>query len=134
MIRVKLKSNKILDIPDVRQSNDYTCGTSSLLSILQYYGKYDGNEKDLAKELGTNSKDGTKPENIINVAKKYGLKSFMKQDGTLDDLRYYSDKQIPVIINYQAWSEKKKDNKDWSKDYSDGHYSVLIGIDDKTSI
>ena len=127
MIKVRLKKGN-LKVPDVRQSNDYSCGSSSLLSILYYYNKFDGNESELSKELKTNSKDGTKPQNIVNVAKKYGLNPRLKQHSNIEELKAEVSKGNPVIVNYQAWSDKDKTEEEWQKDYSDGHYSVLIGF------
>jgi len=128
MIKIKI-STKILDVPDVRQATDYTCGVSCMMSILKYYEKYDGNESDLAKEMGATPKDGTTPESILKTAKKYGLKGIAKQKTDLKYLKSCLQKKIPVIINYQAWTNKK--NVNWETNYSDGHYSVLIGLDDK---
>lgn len=127
MIKVSLKK-KILNVPDVRQSNGYSCGSSSLLSILYYYKKFDGNESELSKELKTNSKDGTKPQNIVNVAKKYGLNPELKQHSSIEELKAEIEEGNPVIVNYQAWPDKSKTEEEWQKDYSDGHYSVLIGF------
>jgi len=98
MIRVSLKK-KILNVPDVRQSNDYSCGSSSLLSILYYYDKFDGNESELSKELKTNSNDGTKPQNIVNVAKKYGLSPRLKQHSSIEELKGEVEQGNPVIVN-----------------------------------
>ena len=46
-----------------------------------------------------------------------------------DDLKKFVENKIPVIISYQAWTNRKR-NINWQKIESDGHYSVLIGIDD----
>lgn len=114
MIKIRLKKN-ILNVPDVRQSNDYSCGSSSLMSILSYYKKFDGNESELSKELKTNSKDGTKPQNIVSVAKKYGLKPKLKQHSSIEELRAEVDEGNPVIVNYQAWSDKKENKRGMAK-------------------
>ena len=116
-------------MPEIRQSNSYSCGAACLLSVLGYYDKFDGNEDELADQLNTTSKDGTKPENIVKVARKYGLNAYIKENCSIQDLRNFFKKRIPVIIDYQAWTEKEK--VDWEEDETDGHYSVLIGIDEK---
>ena len=128
-MKIKIISNKIISaVPDVRQSNTYSCGSAALMSILNYYQKFDGTEDELSKELKTNSKDGTKPESIVRVAKKYGLAPRLKQYSSIQHLKGEIDKGNPVIVNYQAWPDKKKTKEEWKKNYSDGHYSVLIGV------
>lgn len=44
---------------------------------------------------------------------------------TIDDIKEYLKKSIPVIIVLQAWAKKRKVN--WEKDWIDGHYVVAIG-------
>ncbi len=44
---------------------------------------------------------------------------------SLDDVKSYVKKEIPVILLLQAWFENKKTN--WVNDWSDGHYVVAIG-------
>lgn len=39
----------LLNVPDVYQATDYTCGPSSLTAVLSYYGKEDFREMELAK-------------------------------------------------------------------------------------
>jgi len=124
-----INKNNFLKIPNVRQSNDYSCGVACLMSILAYYDKFDGNENDLGKKLKTTYEEGTEPDNIVKVAKEYGLKSYIKEHCTIDDLKKFVENKIPVIISYQAWTNRKR-NINWQKIESDGHYSVLIGIDD----
>jgi predicted double-glycine peptidase len=122
------KSN-FIKIKNIRQSNTYSCGAACLMSILAYYNKFDGNESELAKKLKTNYDDGTSPENIIKTAKEFGLNSYMKENCTVDDLKKFVSNKIPVILSYQAWSNDNKE--DWKEEEDDGHYSVLIGVDDK---
>jgi predicted double-glycine peptidase len=37
----KTKSVTVLNVPDVYQATDYTCGPSSLTAVLSYYAKQD---------------------------------------------------------------------------------------------
>ncbi|MCU0680271.1 MAG: cysteine peptidase family C39 domain-containing protein [Planctomycetes bacterium] len=116
------ENNSILDFPDVRQSNGYTCGCDALLAVLYYYG-LGYREDKLAKILGT-TKDGTDPDAIIKFCRKLG---FTVESGkmSIKKLKNYIDKKIPVIVAIQAWTDQK--NVDWEKDYLDGHYTVVIG-------
>lgn len=119
----------VLEVPDIRQFNNYTCGSASLLAVLSYWDLYDGLEDRLAKELGTDPDDGTDPEEIVRVARMLGLGCEMKTDCSMDDLRESLDRECPVIVNFQAWSDY--DDSDWSSRWDDGHYAVLIGMDDE---
>lgn len=119
---------RIIKIPDIRQYNEYSCGSACLLALLSYWGVYEGNEKALAKRLGTNHKDGTSSQKIAAVARDYGLKAAVKHDCDISDLRDALDNSNPPIVNFQAWSDKKV--TDWSDRWADGHYAICVGIDD----
>lgn len=125
---------KLMPLPDVRQGTTYTCGTASLMSILAYYGWKgdDPNEKALAKELGTTWKNGTEPEEILKMARQLGLGAEQREHMTLDDLARELRAGRPVMVAYQAYaSEGVPDKKPWRDDWSDGHWSIVIGVDDE---
>jgi len=117
---------KILRLPELRQSYDYDCGANALESIFQYYG-LDIREDIIIKEAKT-KKPGTPPEGIINSIKKHGLKC-RSGEFTLEQLKKFIDRKIPVILLIQAWTDQKKVN--WKKDWKDGHYVVAVGYDKK---
>lgn len=117
---------KILDFPEVRQAYDYDCGAAAIESILEYYG-FNVPESKIIKQAGT-TKSGTHPKRVATTFKRYKLKH---KSGvfTIDKLKKYLDKKIPVILLIQAWTDKKKIN--WEKDWTDGHYVIAIGYDSK---
>ena len=126
-MKLRYPSN-LLKLPNLRQVTDYTCGACALQSILIWYAKYDEGELDLAKELNSSAEWGTEPEDIVRVAQKYGLKAEIKMNMDFDDLeRYVNRNRIPVIVTYQAWSESEED---WTELWDDGHYSIVVGIDE----
>ena len=118
----------ILNIVDVRQGTTYSCGTACVQAILNYYG-IDKREDALIKQLGTTEDDGTSPEQIIAGLKSYGLTATMKEHSTLDDLRENLRNKIPTIVDIQAWLEDYPP-RDWSTNWEDGHYVIVIGMDD----
>ncbi len=119
---------RLLGLPDVRQANGYTCGAASLQSVLRYYGRGDDlGEEDLAAQLGTTPEDGTTPAAIVRVARAHGLTATMRERMTLSDLETYVARGVPVIVDYQAWSEAPR--PDYTNDWDNGHYSVVVGID-----
>lgn len=123
----QLSQIEILDeVPDVRQPNNYSCGPTSLQAVLAYYGV--DKRIDELIILTKSSENGTPPENIVEAARQLGFQAQLKENMTLNDLESYLDQGIPVIINCQAWRESEIP---WSEDEEDGHYMVVIGIDQK---
>ena len=116
---------KILNFPELRQTYNYDCGANAVQSILAYYG-IDTNESKIMKIAGTNKKEGTRPSKIIKTFEKFGLKTKSKEM-TIDQVKKFIDKKIPVLLLIQAWSKDK--NVNWEKDWKDGHYAIAIGYD-----
>lgn len=123
---LKLPLN-LIKIPQTRQATNYTCGVAALQSVLGYFGE-EFREDELAKKLKANSHDGTAYANIARFAEKQGFHVHIHKGMTLDDLKRLLDKRAPVICLIQAWSERPID---YSKVWSEGHYVVAIGYDDK---
>jgi predicted double-glycine peptidase len=117
-----------LPVPLVRQATRYSCGAAALLSILYYWQKYDGNESSLYHELETTESYGTEPESIAKVARdKFGLAARYRSDVTLAELAAALARGETVIVAVQAWAEPVP--RDWSRDWDDGHYVVLVALD-----
>jgi len=113
---------KTITLPHLRQTYGYDCGAKALQTVLVYYG-IEVREDQIIKYAKT-SKKGTPLKGIISAAKKYGLKTDSKEM-TLEEVKSYIKKKIPVLLVLQAWTEKNK--VDWEKDWSDNHYVVAIG-------
>lgn len=93
------------------------CGPSSLKMVLEYYG-IQKNEDELAEMTEYMPSEGTKSEGLINAAIEFGLKAYQKDFSEIEDLRrYVINDKIPVIVDW------------FSAD--DGHYSVVVDIDNK---
>ena len=115
-------------VPDVRQSQSYSCGAASLQAVFSYWG-IDMREGVLIQELNTTEAAGTPPEAIVRVARAHGLQAQLRTNLTLEDLVQSIANRTPVIIACQAWSDKSPANVSWENDWEDGHYMVVIGID-----
>lgn len=74
------------------------------------------------------TKDGTDPNQIINVLKKFKLNFLEYPYMTLKQLKYFVNTHKPVFMMIQAWSESKKSYKDV---WDEGHWVVAIGYDDE---
>lgn len=115
---------KIISFPELRQTFEYDCGANALQSVLSFYG-IDVREEILIKQIGTN-KSGSSIKNIGKTAGKYGLKTKAGKM-TVEDIKKYINKKIPVILLLQAWS---KTETDYKNSWSNGHFVVAIGYDE----
>jgi predicted double-glycine peptidase len=122
---MKNKNVKIIDFPEFRQTFEYDCGANALQSVLAFYG-INVREEVLIKQVGTTEK-GSTIEGIEKVAAKYGLEVRVCQM-TIEDLKKYINKRIPVILLLQAWSGAE--SNDYKSDWKDGHFVVAIGYDE----
>ena len=122
-------SAALLPVPIFRQSTDYSCGAASLLSVLYYWGVYDGTESDLFPLLGTTPAVGTSPQGIVKGAIRFGLKATLKTEVSFEEIAEALARKEPVILDYQAWAEPTPVS--WEKAWDDGHYGVAVDIDEK---
>lgn len=112
-------------LPKVNQTTEYTCGAAALRAVGSYFG-INWDEKKYAKLLKTNPKHGTNPNSIVKAARALGLKVSAKQDMTIDTLKMWLERGIPVICALQAWGDEDQYAKE-----GQGHFVVAIGYDDK---
>ncbi len=115
---------KTLKFPKLRQTYCWDCGASVVQSILAYYGIDIRGE--VAMKLTKTTKDGTPISGIKKAVKKFNLRR-KAEKMTIEDIKKYLDKEIPVILLVQAWTKKR--NINWKKNWNDGHYVVAIGYD-----
>lgn len=117
---------RALMVPTVAQRTDFSCGAAALQAVLIYNGIHVNNERTLYKALGTTPQDGTAPEKIADVARKFGLKANWRTGIEVADLRAAIDAGVPVILDVQEPVDGKT-----KPSLPDGHYVVLMGIDDQ---
>ncbi|OFZ80284.1 MAG: hypothetical protein A2583_11545 [Bdellovibrionales bacterium RIFOXYD1_FULL_53_11] len=117
-----------LPVPITPQATNYSCGPAALLAVTVYWKVYEGPESDMYKPMNTTPKDGTKPEKISEFAQKLGLKSQIFRNMKIEDLRAALGKKYTVILNIQAWPNANP-HPPWEDLWDDGHYVVLIAID-----
>jgi predicted double-glycine peptidase len=119
-----------LPIPVTPQATEYSCGPAAVLSILSYFGIDQGPERELHSRLKTTKKDGTHPRDIAAAAPALGLEAKFQMGLTLADLRAALQRRIPMILDIQAWPDKKLPAGGWKDHWDDGHYVVLIAMDE----
>ncbi len=115
---------ELIHLPKVEQSHKYDCGAAALRSICQYFGVGPDQEDDFIAILGSNER-GTSHEDIVRVARHFGLNAAAQEHLTLEDLLRCLDAKIPMICAIQAWGDEQEYDR-----LRDGHYVVAIGYDD----
>ena len=119
----------LFSMPDTRQSTEYSCGAAAMQAVLGYRGR-DIGEEDVREMLNTNEVSGTYPDDIIRVAKALGLQAEYKENMSMADLENYVAEGIPVIVDCQAWRSVSQYNESWANTWNNGHWLVVIGIDE----
>ena len=114
----------MIDLPNGRQSFDFDCGAKALQIVMAYYG-LDIPEGDLLDDLKASSQ-GTPVKNMISLAEKKGFQVVALCNVSLDTVKEYVAKSIPVIVLVQAWAERYMTLEDWKNDNDDGHYVIVI--------
>ena len=106
---------KLIELSVVQQTTDYTCGPAVAVGFAKFYG-ISIDEMTAAKEMGTDTKRGTTPEQFANWLKSKGLKIAWGEGGTIEMLRRNVKLGIPTLVEWTDWG---------------GHWVVVVGIDDK---
>ena len=119
----------LFSMPDTRQSTEYSCGAAAMQAVLGYWGR-DIGEEDVREMLNTNEVSGTYPDDIIRVAKALGLQAEYKENMSMADLENYVAEGIPVVVDCQAWRSVSQYNESWADTWNNGHWLVVIGIDE----
>ena len=102
------------------------CGPASIKIVLDYYG-LKKSEKELARFCQYDKNLGIDDEKIKKVAESLGFNVKIKSNSNFKDIEKWLDKKVPVIVN---WFTKGRQEYSESE-VSDGHYSVVAGLDEK---
>lgn len=113
-------------VPDVTQKTDYSCGPAALTAVLAYYG-IALTEAEVVREAGVNPEVGAEMEDLAAVAARRGLDARVCQGLGLADLARELRAGRPVIVLNQSWRDDPA--VPWGRDWDDGHYLVVIGLD-----
>lgn len=119
-----MKTN-LLPVKSFRQMPSM-CGPASLKMVFGYYG-IRKTEKEIAKMCGTTKELGTNDKSIKRVAEALGFKVEIKNNSTFEDIQNWLNKKVPVIVDW--FTRGRNDYTD--SDIADGHYSVVVGLNDK---
>ena len=117
----------MLDVKPFQETlNASMCGPASLKIVLDYYG-LEKSEKELAKLCNVDSDLGVDDAAIKRVAEELGFNVEIKNESSFEDIEQWFKKDVPVIVDW--FTRGRTDYTD--EDVSDGHYSVVCGLDDE---
>jgi len=119
---------KLIPVPIVAQTTDFSCGAAALLAALTYWLGKDAvprDEKGLWAYLGTNPTQGTNPDAIAGVASALGLDAPILEGVHGVDLPKLAASGATAVIALRMED---------SPDPHEGHWVVLVGAtpDDAT--
>jgi hypothetical protein len=102
-----------LGVKGYQQTADHTCGPAAVMSLLRWYGLLTDAEMNaatelrIAAEMGTrdmkSSQPGTTTQEIVHWLHKNGFRATSGEDGSLELLRSYLGKNIPVLVEWIDW-------------------------------
>lgn len=64
---------------------------------------------------------------MITAAQQYGTKLNATQ-WSLNQVKQFVDAGTPVIVLLQAWADRYMTIDDWRRDWDNGHYAIVIGL------
>ncbi|MDO8429577.1 MAG: cysteine peptidase family C39 domain-containing protein [Candidatus Daviesbacteria bacterium] len=102
------------------------CGPASLKIALSYYN-VEKEEKELAELCNVSKELGTNDKSLKKAAEELGFKVEIQNFCEYSDLERWLRKGVPVIVDW--FTRGRSDYSD--SEVADGHYSVVIGIDEK---
>jgi predicted double-glycine peptidase len=113
-----------LGVNGYQQTENWTCGPSAVMSLMNWYGKLSNEEMNheteikIAKNIGTTDTYGTRAADMAKWLNENGFDATVKTDGTVENLIESLKNKHPVIIEWVDWG---------------GHWVVLTGCYEKTA-
>ena len=117
----------MIDLHIGKQVYDYDCGVQALQTVMTYYG-VEMDRDELMRTLGTTEEGGTPPQAMIAAAQSYDFEVKSGTQWSLNQLKQYVDAGTPVIVLLQAWADRYMALDDWRRDWDNGHYAIVIGV------
>jgi predicted double-glycine peptidase len=117
----------MIDLHLGKQIYDYDCGVQALQTVMTYYG-VETDRDELMQTLGTTEESGTPPKAMIAAAQHYGFEVKSGTQWSLNQVKQFVDAGTPVIVLLQAWADRYMTLDDWRRDWDNGHYAIVIGL------
>lgn len=84
------------------QLDRYSCAAHAVKSILDFYHK-SLSIPEIIKLLGTDSKEGTDTDPILNLFRQLGFDFTIEENADLNTIRTYLTQKIPLLITVDDW-------------------------------
>lgn len=84
------------------QLDRYSCAAQAVKSILDFYSK-SLSAPEIIGLLGTDSKEGTDTDPILNLFRQLGFDFTIEENADLSAIRKYLTKGIPLLITVNDW-------------------------------
>lgn len=121
---------KNIPFPDTKRGSDSSCAISCIRGMLSFYG-YDITDGKLKDHINQEIGDVIIPDEIVKSFNKIGF-DCISMEMTVDTLKGYIDRHLPVMVLLQAWS--KNPLQDYGTNSINGHWCVVIGYNDRYTL
>lgn len=121
---IQTEQTSLLDVPDIRQPNRYSCGAAASMCVAKYFGVGPNTIGQWMTELGTTVERSTHPFRIEAYLRQLGLQVEARENMTVEDLARYTRRGWPVITPVQDYGLQVPDGADFEY----GHYLTVIGV------
>ncbi len=115
-----------ITVPEIQQKEDFTCGPAALSAAFRRFG-INVSEEEITEKAHTSEEVGAEGEDLVAVARSYGLGAELRYNMTADDVAECIQNGQICIICVQSYSDEGPTH-DYSEDLDYGHYVVPAKI------
>jgi hypothetical protein len=123
-VALKTKQLQLLEVPDIRQEDQYSCGACAAMSVGRYFGVGPKSLESWKTALGTTLQLSTHPAAIAKFLESLGLRVELKERMSVDDLQQYTRLGWPVICCVQDYGNRREPGAAFAY----GHYLTVVGV------
>ncbi len=117
------ESRELLDVEDIRQPNQYACGAAAAMCCGKFFNVGPDTIEEWEAALGTTLERSTHPMRIVEYLTELGLAVTASHNLTVDDLREFWERGMPVICPVQDYGDRRQEGASFAY----GHYLTVIG-------
>lgn len=114
----------LIEVPDIRQPDHYSCGASAAMAVGRYFGVGPASIDEWKDALRTSLEFSTRPRRIVDYLSQLGLVVTATHNLTIEDLRGWWLKGCPVIVCVQDYGGRREEGAAFLY----GHYLTVIGV------
>lgn len=113
----------MIQITPFKQTDDSRCGAACLKMIFSYYNK-EVSEQVLCDTMGLTYANGCTDIQMKATAELYGFNCYIKNNSSIEDLKYWTDNHIPVIVDWFCPGYLEDPSS-----MPNGHSSIVVEVD-----